>query len=44
MTFGAVETIEAAEVIVVGNVKDGEGELIAVNRFPFITARSGDQS
>ena len=38
MTFGTVETIEAAEVIVAGNIEDGEGEFVAVDRFPFITA------
>ena len=39
MKFEAAEIIEAAEVMEAGIVKDGDGEIIAVDEFPLITAR-----
>ncbi len=38
--FEAAEAVEGAEVIVAGNSADGEGELMTLDRFPFVTVRS----
>ena len=34
------EAVEGAEVIVAADIRDDEGKLMAVDRFPFIFARS----
>ena len=44
MTFETADAIEGAEVMVARDVDDSEGELMAVDKFPFIIARIHDQS
>ena len=44
MTFETADAIEGAEVIVARDVKDGEGELMAVDKLPLIIARVDCQS
>lgn len=44
MTFEAAEAIEGADVITAVKLEDGEGELMAVDRFPFATGKSDYKS
>lgn len=43
MTFEGSETVEGADVIVTGDVEADEGEVVVVDKFPFITVRPGCQ-